>query len=118
MFVFTGVRGAPFHARNFRNRAWKPILDSLGIPYRKPYTTRETIIMLMVLVCSVIDAHQPINVEQCHRIEASEVRVQEAPLPQNTVPVPPEPTPEMKRMVDEYTNNEPLVNLERLNGLR
>lgn len=29
---------------NFRNRAWKTVLEDLGIPYRKPYTTRSTLI--------------------------------------------------------------------------
>lgn len=31
-----------FH--NFRNRAWKTIMDELGIRYRKPYQTRHTFI--------------------------------------------------------------------------
>ncbi|MBD2203732.1 tyrosine-type recombinase/integrase [Calothrix sp. FACHB-1219] len=31
---------------NFRNRVWKPVLDGLGIEYRKPYQTRHTFITL------------------------------------------------------------------------
>jgi integrase len=29
---------------NFRNRAWKLVLEEKGIPYRKPYTTRHTLV--------------------------------------------------------------------------
>ncbi len=42
--VFTAAEGGAIDANNFRNRAWKPILESLGIDYRKPYTTRSTLI--------------------------------------------------------------------------
>ncbi len=40
--VFSSVKGGTMDDHNFRNRAWKPILDSLGLDYRKPYTTRHT----------------------------------------------------------------------------
>lgn len=42
--IFTAPAGGAIDDHNFRNRAWKPVLDSLGIPYRKPYTTRHTLI--------------------------------------------------------------------------
>lgn len=34
----------PINLINFRRRAWKPILESLGIAYRKVYSTRHTFI--------------------------------------------------------------------------
>ncbi len=40
--VFASVRSGAIDDGNFRNRAWKPILDGLGLDYRKPYTTRHT----------------------------------------------------------------------------
>jgi integrase len=40
--VFPSRRGGAIDDHNFRNRAWKPILDGLGLDYRKPYTTRHT----------------------------------------------------------------------------
>lgn len=40
--VFATPQGNAIDDHNFRNRAWKPILQQLGIPYRKPYTTRAT----------------------------------------------------------------------------
>jgi len=40
--VFTTPNGSPIHDGNFRKRVWKPLLERLGIPYRKPYTTRAT----------------------------------------------------------------------------
>ena len=42
--VFTSPEGKPIHDGNFRRRAWKKILTPLGIDYRKPYTTRHTLI--------------------------------------------------------------------------
>jgi integrase len=42
-FVFTH-NNRPINIRNFRQRAWKPILTKLGIPYRKPYNSRATFI--------------------------------------------------------------------------
>ncbi|MGL5835925.1 MAG: tyrosine-type recombinase/integrase [Waterburya sp.] len=42
--VFTSPEGKPIHDGNFRSRAWKKILTPLGIDYRKPYTTRHTLI--------------------------------------------------------------------------
>ncbi|MDX2244906.1 MAG: tyrosine-type recombinase/integrase [Leptolyngbyaceae cyanobacterium bins.302] len=42
--VFTTPRGNRLDDHNFRNRAWKPMLENLGIPYRKPYNTRHTAI--------------------------------------------------------------------------
>jgi integrase len=40
--VFASTRGGALDDHNFRNRAWKPILEELGLDYRKPYTTRHT----------------------------------------------------------------------------
>lgn len=40
--VFTTPQGNAIDDHNFRNRAWKAILEQLGISYRKPYTTRST----------------------------------------------------------------------------
>ena len=42
--VFTSPQGKAINDGNFRNRAWKKILTPLGIDYRKPYTTRHTLI--------------------------------------------------------------------------
>ena len=42
--VFKSPKGKAIHDGNFRSRAWKKILTSLGINYRKPYTTRHTLI--------------------------------------------------------------------------
>lgn len=42
--VFTTPTGLPICDRSFNRRAWKSILSQLGIPYRKPYTTRKTAI--------------------------------------------------------------------------
>jgi integrase len=42
--VFTGPQGKAIDDHNFRNRAWKTILTTLEIDYRKPYTTRATLI--------------------------------------------------------------------------
>lgn len=40
--IFTAPQGGAIDDHNFRNRAWKPILTKLKIPYPKPYTTRHT----------------------------------------------------------------------------
>lgn len=42
--VFTALEGGPIDDNNFRGRAWTTILNRIGIPYRKPYTTRHTLI--------------------------------------------------------------------------
>lgn len=42
--IFMAPLGGAIDDRNFRNRAWKPVLTSLRIPYRKPYTTRHTLV--------------------------------------------------------------------------
>jgi integrase len=42
--VFPAPKGGYIHDQDFRNRAWKRVLEKLGIPYRKPYTTRSTLI--------------------------------------------------------------------------
>lgn len=42
--VFQAPRGGPINDHNFRNRAWVKVLSKLGIDYRKPYTTRHTLV--------------------------------------------------------------------------
>ncbi|MUL36366.1 site-specific integrase [Gloeocapsopsis dulcis] len=42
--VFPSPKGGWIDVHNFRNRAWKAVIDSLGIEYRKPYQTRHTFI--------------------------------------------------------------------------
>lgn len=42
--VFTSAKGNAIDDHNFRNRAWKTVLSRLAINYRKPYTTRHTLI--------------------------------------------------------------------------
>ena len=41
-YIFTAPKGGPIDDHNFRKRFWVPLLDELGIPYRKPYNTRHT----------------------------------------------------------------------------
>lgn len=40
--IFPAAKGGYIDDHNFRNRAWKSVLEALGIDYRKPYTTRHT----------------------------------------------------------------------------
>lgn len=40
--VFCTRTGSPIDAKNFTNRIWKPMLEDLGIEYRRPYNTRHT----------------------------------------------------------------------------
>jgi integrase len=42
--IFTTPNGHPISDQNFRRRAWTSILDKLNIPYRKPRTTRATLV--------------------------------------------------------------------------
>jgi len=42
--IFSAPKGGYMDDANFRNRAWKSVLESAGVPYRKPYTTRKTLI--------------------------------------------------------------------------
>jgi integrase len=42
--VFPSPEGGWIDLHNFNNRQWKPILTGLGIPYRKVYSTRHTLI--------------------------------------------------------------------------
>lgn len=42
--VFPAPRGEAINDRSFRRRAWKRVLEKLGIKYRKPYATRHTAI--------------------------------------------------------------------------
>lgn len=44
MLVFPAPRGGHLDDKNFCNRAWKSILSAAGVPYRKPYTSRKTLI--------------------------------------------------------------------------
>ncbi len=42
--IFTSTNGCAIDSKNFCNRYWKPALAELGIDYRRPYTTRHTLI--------------------------------------------------------------------------
>lgn len=42
--VFGSPEGLPIDDKNFRNRQWKTVLEGLKIEYRKPYTTRHTLL--------------------------------------------------------------------------
>lgn len=42
--VFPGPEGGPINDNNFRRRAWTSVLTKLEIDYRKPYTTRHTLV--------------------------------------------------------------------------
>ena len=44
--VFPAPTGKWIDIHNFRNRAWKTIIDSLDIQYRKPYQTRHTFVTM------------------------------------------------------------------------
>lgn len=44
--VFKSPEGLPIDDRNFCRRAWKTVLAEVGVPYRRPYTTRKTAITL------------------------------------------------------------------------
>ncbi len=57
--VFTSAKGNIIDDHNFRNRAWIKVLTRLGIDYRKPYTTRHT------LISHALDlGMNPVNVAQ------------------------------------------------------
>ncbi len=42
--IFTSTEGFAIDSKNFCKRYWKPALADLGIDYRRPYTTRHTLI--------------------------------------------------------------------------
>ena len=42
--VFPAKQGGCLDSHNFRNRAWVSVLEQAGIPYRKPYNTRHTMV--------------------------------------------------------------------------
>ena len=42
--IFTSSEGFAIDSKNFCKRYWKPALAELGIDYRRPYTTRHTLI--------------------------------------------------------------------------
>jgi len=42
--VFKSAKGCEIDHGNFRCKYWKPVLGDLGIPYRKPYATRHTLL--------------------------------------------------------------------------
>ena len=46
--VFSSPHGFPIDDKNFCTRIWKPMLEDLGIPYRRPYDTRHTAATLML----------------------------------------------------------------------
>lgn len=46
--VFCSKNGTPVDDHNFCNRIWRPMLEDLSIPYRRPYDTRHTAATLML----------------------------------------------------------------------
>ncbi|MFB2980054.1 tyrosine-type recombinase/integrase [Microseira sp. BLCC-F43] len=44
VIIFTSMEGNLIDSKNFCRRYWKPALEELGIDYRRPYTTRHTLI--------------------------------------------------------------------------
>ncbi|MBA4151125.1 MAG: hypothetical protein C0509_01065 [Acinetobacter sp.] len=46
--VFCSRNGSPLDDHNFCNRIWKPMLEDLNIPYRRPYNTRHTAATIML----------------------------------------------------------------------
>ena len=42
--VFPTIEGDSINTCNFRNREWKPVLEAVGVVYRKPYNTRHSFI--------------------------------------------------------------------------
>lgn len=47
-YVLVGSKGKPINQRNFSQRIWKPILESLGMPYRVPYAGRHTVASMAI----------------------------------------------------------------------
>lgn len=47
-YVFASRTGNPIDDHNFCNRIWKPMLEDLKIPYRRPYNTRHTAATIML----------------------------------------------------------------------
>jgi integrase len=46
--VFRSPKGLAINDNNFARRQWKPVLEGLGIEYRKPYTTRHTMASIAI----------------------------------------------------------------------
>lgn len=42
--VFSATEGGPIDDHNFRRRYWSPVLEAVGVPYRKPYSMRHSFI--------------------------------------------------------------------------
>jgi len=65
MFVFQSPKGHPIDDHNFRNRAWKPILERVGVAYRMPRNSRHTFVShaidqgLTLAEVSEITGHSP-----------------------------------------------------------
>ena len=47
-WVFCNCRGLPIDNQNFTNRIWTPLLEELGLKYRRPYQTRHTAATIML----------------------------------------------------------------------
>lgn len=43
VLVFPGAKGDKINHRFFSQKVWKPVLETLGIPYRTPYSIRHTV---------------------------------------------------------------------------
>lgn len=46
--VFTSATGKPIDDRNFAQRVWRPLLAKAGVPYRRPYTCRHTLLSHLI----------------------------------------------------------------------
>jgi integrase len=46
--IFRSPKGLAINDNNFTRRQWKPVLEGLGIEYRKPYTTRHTMASIAI----------------------------------------------------------------------
>lgn len=64
--LFSSPTGREINHRNFTRRIWKPLLESLEIPYRKPYNSRHT-----VVTRALESGHDPVTVASLtgHRVE-------------------------------------------------
>lgn len=47
-WVFCNPCGTPIDNQNFTKRVWQPLLEELGLKYRRPYQTRHTAATLML----------------------------------------------------------------------
>lgn len=75
--VFPAAKGGYIDDHNFRNRAWKSVLERLGIDYRKPYNMRHTFVSASLdigLPPTVVSSLSGHTVETLYRSYAGNVR--------------------------------------------